>query len=83
MGSGYRTDKDRFLTVLKINVIVFLAEFTVGLYSGSLSMISDGFCVSLHIIVSLTALASEIKLWNLSQDKIRYWSAKINLALEV
>lgn len=81
MGSGHQTDKDRFLTVLKINIIVFLAEFIVGLYSGSLSMISDGFCVSLHILVSLTALVSELKLWNSSQDKIRYWSAKINIIL--
>jgi len=79
--SGHRTDKDRFLTVFKVNVLVFIVELLAGWYSGSLSMISDGFHVSLHVVVSLVALASEYDFWGLAPHKIKLWSAGLNIAL--
>ena len=81
MESGHRTDKDRFLTVFKVNVLVFIVELLAGWYSGSLSMISDGFHVSLHVVVSLVALASEYDFWGLAPHKIKLWSAGLNIAL--
>lgn len=81
MGSGYRTDKDRFLAVLKINIVVFLAELLAGIYSKSLSMTSDGFHASLHIIVALVALASTYEFMGFPPDKIKQWAAGINIAL--
>lgn len=81
MGSGYLTDKDRFLAVFKINTFVFLAELTVGIYSESLSMMSDGFHASLHIIIALVALASTYEFMGFSPEKIKHWSAGINIAL--
>lgn len=81
MGSGYLTDKDRFLAVLKINIFVFIAELLAGWYSGSLSMTSDSFHASLHIIVALVALASVYEFLGFSSEKIKQWSAGINIAL--
>lgn len=81
MGSGHWTDKDRFLAVFKINVVVFVLELLAGWYSGSLSMTSDSFHLSLHIIVSLVALASEFQFLGFSSQKIKRWSAIINIAL--
>lgn len=81
MGSGHRTDKDRFLAVFKINLVTFVIELLAGWYSGSLSMISDGFHVSLHVVVSSIALLSEYELRGISPDKIKLWSAAINVAL--
>lgn len=77
----YLSDKHRFIAVLKINIIVFIAELAIGYYSGSLSMISDGFHVSLHVVVSLVALISEFQFFGLSADKIKRYSAGINIAL--
>lgn len=79
--SGYRNDKDRFLAVLKINIAVFIAELMAGWHSGSLSMASDSFHVSLHIVASLVALASEFQFMGLSSDKVKQWSAWINIFL--
>jgi cobalt-zinc-cadmium efflux system protein len=81
MGSGHWTDKDRFLAVLKINVVVFIIELLAGWYSGSLSMISDGFHVLLHVVVSLIALVSEYEFGGLAPDRIKLWSAGINIIL--
>lgn len=81
MGSGHWTDKDRFLAVFKINSVIFVIELLAGWYSGSLSMISDGFHVSLHVIVSLVALASEYQFLGFSPIKIKRWSAWINIIL--
>lgn len=81
MESGHRTDKNRFLAVFWINVIVFVIELLVGWYSGSLSMIADGFHVSLHVVVSLVALTSEYEFWGLAPNKIKLWSAGINITL--
>ncbi|MDP3697306.1 MAG: cation diffusion facilitator family transporter [Candidatus Taylorbacteria bacterium] len=81
MGSGYSTDKDRFLAVLKINIFVFIAELAAGIYSQSLSMTSDGFHVFLHVIVALVALASVYKFLGFPPEKIKRWSAGINIAL--
>jgi len=81
MGSGHRTDKDRFLTVFEINVIIFIIELLAGWYSGSLSMMSDSFHVSLHVVVSLVALVSEYEFGGLTPNKIKLWSAGINIAL--
>lgn len=81
MGSGLRTDKDRFLAVLNINIVVFIAELLSGRSAGSLSMISDGLHVSLHIIVSLVALVSEYEFFGFSSEKIKRWSAGFNIFL--
>lgn len=82
MGSGrYRNDKDRFLAVFKINLAVFIIELLTGWYSGSLSMVSDSFHASLHIVVSLVALVSEYDFFDFSSDKIKQWSAGINIIL--
>lgn len=75
------TDKNRFLAVFKINVAVFVLELLAGWYSGSLSMTSDSFHVSLHILVSLVALASEYQFLGFSPIKIKRWSAWINIGL--
>ena len=81
MGSGYLTDRDRFRAVLKINIFVFIAELAAGLYSKSLSMTSDGFHAFLHIIVALVALASVYEFLGFSPEKIKQWSAGINITL--
>lgn len=81
MGSGLRTDKDRFLAVLNINIVVFIAELLSGWSAGSLSMLSDSFHVSLHIIVSLVALVSEYEFFGFSSEKIKRWSAGFNILL--
>ena len=81
MGSGYHSDRDRFLAVLKINFLVFIAELASGWYSGSLSMTSDSFHVSLHIVASLVALASEFKFLGFSSENIKKCSAGINISL--
>lgn len=81
MGGGYWTDKDRFLAVFKINLAVFAVELLAGWYSGSLSMVSDGFHASLHVIASLVALASEYKFLGFPSEKIKLWSAGINIIL--
>lgn len=81
MESGHRTDKNRFLAVFKINVLVFIIEVLAGWQSESLSMISDGFHVSLHIVVSLIALMSEYRFGGFEPSKIKLWSAGINIAL--
>ena len=81
MGSGYHSDKDRFLAVLRINFLVFIAELVSGWHSGSLSMTSDSFHVSLHIVASLVALASEFNFLGFSPENIKKWSAGINISL--
>jgi len=81
MGSGQRTDKDRFLAVLKINILVFIAELLVGFYSGSLAMLSDSFHVFIHVVASIIALISELKFSFLPQEKIKKLSAGINIGL--
>jgi len=81
MGGGHQTDKDRFLAVFKINLVVFIAELFVGYYSGSLSMISDGLHVALHLFVSLVALVSEYEFLGFRSDNIKFWSAGINIFL--
>lgn len=81
MRSDYRTDKDRFLTVLKINLPVFIAELAIGIYSESLTMISDSVHLSIHIIAPLIAYVSELQISNLPQEKIKQWTAKFNTFL--
>lgn len=81
MGSGHHTDKDRLRTVLGINIVIFIAEILAGYSSGSLSMLSDSFHVSLHVFVSLVALISEYEFLGINPDKIKLWSAGINIAL--
>lgn len=77
----HHTDKDRLGTVFIINVIVFVAEIIIGYSSGSLSMISDSFHVSLHVVASLVAFFSEYEFSWISPEKIKFWSAGINIAL--
>lgn len=81
MGSGHHSDKDRLRTVLGINIIIFIAEILAGYSSGSLSMLSDSFHVSLHVFASLIALISEYEFLGINPDKIKLWSAGINIAL--
>lgn len=81
MGSGHRNNKDRLLTVLKINIVVFIAEVIAGYISGSLSMISDSFHVSLHVFASAVALTSEYEFLGINPKNIKLWSAIINIAL--
>src|SRR3989344_2402657 len=81
MGSGYHIDKDRFQTVLKVNIAVFIAEILAGYSSGSLSMISDSFHVSLHVFASLVAIVSEYEFLGINSEKIKFWSAVTNIAL--
>ena len=81
MGSGHLINKDRFLTVLKVNLVVFIAELSAGWYSGSLSLTSDSFHASLHVLASLIALASEHEFFGFSPGKIKLWSAVANIIL--
>ena len=81
MGSGHSTDKDRFRVVFIINLAVFCAELAVGLYSGSLTMMSDSFHLAIHVLASIVALGSELKISKLPQDKTKKWAAAINIGL--
>jgi len=76
-----RTDKDRFWAVFVINLIIFIAELLVGLYSGSLTMLSDSFHLSIHVIASIVALISEYGFLGLPQEKTKKWSAAVNIFL--
>ena len=75
MKSGHRSDKDRFLVVLKVNFLMFIAELTVGLYSGSLMMLSDSFHLFLDFLSQVVAYISELKLSWLSENKLKKLSA--------
>jgi len=81
MGGGHGTDKDRLWTVLKINIVVFIAEILSGYSSGILSMTTDGFHVMIHVFASIIALVSEYEFLKIRPDKIKLWSAGINIAL--
>lgn len=83
MGGGHHDDKGRFLTVLKINVVAFFLELIVGIYSGALTMISDSFHLSIHIIAPLIAYFSELKIENYSSGVIKKYSAGFNIFLFV
>lgn len=83
MGDGHRNDKDRFLAVFKINVIAFFLELIVGIYSGALTMISDSFHLSIHIIAPLIAYFSELNIGNYSPRFIKKYSAGFNIFLFV
>lgn len=81
MGSGHRTDKDRFLAVLKINFTMFVGELIVGLYSGSWVMLSDSFHLFLDTLAPLVSYLSEFNIFGLSESKIKKIAARISLAL--
>ena len=77
----HREHKIRFLRILKINIVVFISELLVALYSGSLTMLSDSFHVSLHILAPLTAYISEFEFLGFSGKTIKKWTAGINIIL--
>jgi len=70
-----------FLKVLITNVAVFLAELTIALYSGSLTMLSDSFHVFIHIFSSIIAYISETGFLKLEPAKLKKYSALINVNL--
>lgn len=78
---GHKDHKRVFLNVLVINIAIFLAEFMVALYSGSLTMLSDSFHVLLHIVASLIGLISEFEFLGLAPQKIKTYTALINITL--
>ena len=77
----HESHKKVFLKVFVINIIVFLAEFAMALYSGSLMMLSDSFHVLIHIIASLVGFVSEFEFLGLAPGKIKTGTAFINIAL--
>src|SRR3989344_6527451 len=81
MGSG--SNKDRFLAVLALNVLVFAAELAIGLYSGSWAMISDSLHVLIHVFASVIALCSEMRIGRISPAALNRWSAMLILLLFV
>ena len=81
MESGRWSDKNRFLAVLKINFLMFVGEFAVGLYSGSWMMLSDSFHLFLDTLAPLSAYLSELRILGLSQDKIKKASARFSISL--
>ncbi len=81
MGSGHRTDKDRFLAVLWINFFMFLGELAVGLYSGSLAMLSDSFHLLLDTLAPLISYLSEFKILGLSEKRLKKIVTQISISM--
>ena len=79
--SIHETHKSRFLLILKINIVAFLAELAVAFYSGSLTMLSDSFHLALHIFTPLIAYISEFEFFGLSGERIKKWTAGSNILL--
>lgn len=80
-GHHHHNDKDRYLAVLKINFLMFIGELAVGLYSGSLAMLSDSFHLFLDALAPLISYLSEFKILGLSEDKLRKIVIRISISL--
>ena len=81
MGSGHRTDKDRFLAVSIINLLMMAGELAVGLYSNSWSMLSDSFHLFLDTLAPLVSYLSEFNIFGLPENKIKKIAARISISL--
>ena len=79
--SVHNTHKNRFLLILQINLVVFIGELLVALYSGSLTMLSDSLHVSIHIVAPFLAYISEYEFGGISGKSIKKWTAGINIIL--
>ncbi|MBI2064546.1 MAG: cation transporter [Candidatus Yanofskybacteria bacterium] len=60
---------------------MFIAELAVGLYSGSLAMLSDSFHLFLDTLAPLISYLSEFKFFGLSEDRIKKTVTQVSISL--
>lgn len=77
----HKLHKSRFLLILRINLVIFIAELLTALYSGSLAMLSDSLHVSIHVLAPFVAYLSEFEFLGFSGDRIKKWTAWVNIFL--
>ena len=77
----HKTHKKTFLRVLAVNLVIFILELAVALYSGSLMMLSDSFHLFIHVIGSAVAYASEFEFLGLAGEEIKKYTSLTNVVL--